>query len=180
MIIRLATEADLPAMRAVYAPYVYENVVSFEYAVPKPEAFAARFERITAEFPWLAAEENGEILGYAYASRAFSRAAYDWCADMSVYVSRGARRRGVGAALYAALEARLAEMGLCNLFALITESNTGSIAFHHRQGYEQVGLLPRAGYKFGRWHGVVWMMKRLRETEDPGPAPVSRVDPKDC
>ena len=180
MTIRFATLADVPAMRAIYAPYVSHSSVSFEYRVPTAAEFAARFEKITADYPWLVAVEDGTVLGYAYASRMFARAAYDWDVDMSIYVAKAAQGKGLGRALYAALEQRLEAQGFCNLFALITEDNAASIAFHAHMGYEQVGCMPRVGYKFGRWHGVVWMMKRLRDPSALGPAPVRPVEASNC
>ncbi len=178
MTIRLATEADLSAMLAIYAPYVRDDTASFEYRVPSAEAFAGRFARITARMPWLAAEEDGEVLGYAYADRPFGRSAYAWDAEASVYVRRDRRRAGVGAALYAELERRLTEMGFCNLFAVVTGANQSSLAFHERLGYVRVAELPRMGYKFGRWYSTVWLLKILRE--EPGEAPLPPADPKNC
>lgn len=175
MLIRPATREDIRTMRNIYAPYVRETSISFEYNVPSLEEFALRFAEITAQYPWLVAEEGGCVCGYAYASQAFDREAYAWCVDLSVYVSQSARRRGIGSALYEALEIQLEKMGICNLLALITAENAASIAFHLHHGYEQVGLLPNLGYKFGQWHSLVWMQKRLRGLEAPGPALMRQI-----
>ena len=83
--IRMATAADVPGMLDVYRPFILETAYTFEYAVPTEAEFAARFERIHRFFPWLVWEENGRVTGYAYADRAFERAAYQWCADLSIY-----------------------------------------------------------------------------------------------
>ena len=154
MIIRPAKPADLPQLRAIYAPYVLHTTVSFEYRVPSREEFAARFARITRRFPWLVAEEDGCILGYAYGDLPFARAAYAWDAETSIYIRQDCRGRGLGRALYAALEPQLAEMGFCNLYAIVT------------------------GEKFGRWHSTVWLLKVL--AQEPGPAPLPPADPRDC
>lgn len=172
MRLRLATPADLPAMLAIYRPHVESGTASFEYETPSPAAFSARFEAITADFPWYAAEEDGVVAGFAYASRPFARAAYQWDAELSVYVADAYRGRGVGRALYARLERDLAAMGYVNVYAIITKENTASIAFHERLGYRFMAEMPDAGYKFGRWLSVVWYAKALRGGRDPGPAPV--------
>ena len=172
MTIRPATYDDLPTMRAIYAPHVYAGTASFEYTVPTLEQFTERFERITEHFPWLVAEENGEVLGYAYGDQIFSRAAYAWTADYALYIRGDAQGKGIGKALSLALEQELADIGVVNLLALITEDNAASIALHERLGYTHVGRMPHAGYKFGRWLGVVWMMKIIRDDAMPGPMPV--------
>ena len=179
MLIRAATEADLPQMRAIYAPYVRETAISFEYRVPSETEFAARFERITAHFPWLVAEEEGVVVGYAYGDLPFARDAYAWSAESSIYIHRDWRHRGIGAALYAALEPQLAAMGFCTLYAIVTGENRNSLAFHERLGFQKVAVMPRVGYKFGRWQDTIWLMKVLREGP-PGPAPLPRADSKDC
>ena len=172
MTIRPAAAADLPQMLALYAPYVRETTISFEYTAPTLQEFTERFQRITAHFPWLIAEENGEILGYAYADRLFSRAAYAWSAEPSIYVRQDCRHRGVGRALYGALEPLLADLGYVNLFVLVTAENENSLWFHERMGYQTAAALPHVGYKFGRWLDSVWMWKTIRDVEDPGSMPI--------
>ena len=178
MTVRPYTEADLPQMLAIYAPYVRLTSFSFEYRVPTAEEFAGRFARITARFPWLVAEEDGRILGYCYADRPFPRAAYSWDAESSIYIHPDFRRGGVGAALYQALEEELTEMGFCNLYAIVTGENSNSVAFHEHMGFEKVATLPRAGYKFGHWQNTIWLLKILRD--EPGPAPLPPTDPRNC
>ncbi len=172
MIYRLARASDLPAMLAIYRPYVEGDTASFEYETPSLEEFTGRFERVAADFPWYAAEEDGVLAGYAYASRAFERAAYQWDADLSVYVAAPFQGRGVGRALYGRLERDLARMGYVNAYALVTAENRSSVAFHERMGYSLMAEFPASGYKFGRWLGVFWYAKTLRDAPDPGPAPL--------
>ena len=171
--LRIAKEADVPAILAIYAPYILTTTYSFEYDVPTEADFLARFRRITAQYPWLVWEENGEILGYAYAGPPYERAAYAWCAEPSVYLKPEARGRGIGAKLYRALEEILKLQGYQVLYALITEENTGSLRFHEKAGYRFSVLFPRCGYKFGRWLGLIWMEKRLNSVETPSNKPVS-------
>ena len=102
--IRNATQSDIPAMLAIYAPYVENTTVSFEYDVPCLRSFTQRFYDITAQFPWLVWEEDGRILGYAYASPPYTRAAYAWCAEPSIYLRNEAKGKGIGKKLYAVLE----------------------------------------------------------------------------
>ena len=157
--IRIATEADVPQMLAIYAPYIENTTITFEYGVPTEEAFLQRFRSITDRFPWLVWEEDGRILGYAYGSAPFERDAYRWCAEDSVYLLPEARGRGIGTKLCVALEKVLAFQGYRRIYALITAENQGSIAFHQKLGYTLRAELPDAGFKFGRWIGVVWMDK---------------------
>ena len=93
--LRFAEPADLGRILEIYAPYVTDTTVSFEYTVPTPEAFSQRFESITAQFPWLVWEQEGRILGYAYASAPFERAAYRWCAEPSIYLCPEAAGTGI-------------------------------------------------------------------------------------
>ena len=160
--IRIATEADVLAILDIYAPYVTDTTVTFEYDVPTPDDFLERFRRITADFPWLVWEENGEILGYAYACRPFERAAYSWCAEPSIYLRPKAQGRGIGRKLYTALEELLQLQGYRILLALITGENDGSLRFHEKLGYCSAGELIGCGYKFGKWLSVFWMEKQLK------------------
>ena len=171
--LRIATEKDIPEILSIYAPYVENTTYSFEYDVPCLRSFTQRFYDITAKYPWLVWEENGVILGYAYASPPYTRAAYSWCAEPSVYLRPEAQGRGIGRRLYTALEHIMTAQGYRVLYAIITEENTGSLAFHQALGYCQVGLFSRCGLKFDRWLSVVWMEKHLNSVGIPSdfPAP---------
>ena len=172
--IRTACEADVPAMLGIYAPYVRETAISFEYDVPSEEEFAGRLRRTLAFYPWLAAEKNGRILGYAYASPFHPRKAYQWCAEASIYVAQDERGHGLGARLYDALEHVLKRQNMLVLYACIASPpqedehlTCASLRFHARMGFRKVGEFPRCGYKFGRWYDMVWMEKRLAEPASP-------------
>lgn len=169
--IRRATQADVPVILAIYAPYIRESTITFEYEVPSLADFQERFDRIASRYPWLVWEEEGRILGYAYADAAFVRAAYAWDADMSIYLDRNARGRGIGSKLYGCLETILRNGGYHNLFALITGENAASVRFHEQRGYVRLGTMPKCGWKFGRWLDVHWYCLRLCEACDPGDAP---------
>ena len=165
--LRLAQEGDIPQMLAIYGPYVLNTTHTFEYHVPTEGEFVRRFREVTDRFPWLVWEEAGQILGYAYGSAPFERAAYGWCAESSIYLLPQARGRGIGRKLNTALEQILAYQGYQLLYAIITTENQGSIAFHRRLGYSFLAQFDRCGYKFDRWLGIVWMEKRLNFVNNP-------------
>ena len=175
--IRFATKADLPAILEIYGPYVLNTAVSFEYSVPTLEEFTGRFQSVTAQFPWLVWEEDGMILGYAYGSLPFSRAAYRWCAASSIYLAPQAQGKGIGRRLYAALERLLCAQGYRKTYAIITSDNPGSLDFHRKLGFRFVAEFPECGYKFGKLYGVVWMEKMLNSGENPQdfPKPVHQL-----
>ena len=174
--IRLATPNDIPAILAIYGPYVLNTPYSFEYTVPTEEAFRQRFATITEKFPWLVWEEKGEVLGYAYGSLPFQRAAYAWCCEVSIYLSPEIHGKGIGKKLYAALESLLFQQGYRVIYSVITSENQQSVDFHAKVGYRFVAELPNCGFKFGRWLGIVWMEKRLDPMEDPVSAPTPWKD----
>ena len=173
MSVRMATLADVPEILEIYAPYVRDTAISFEYTVPTLEAFTLRFQGITAQFPWLVWEEEGRLCGYAYGSLPFERAAYQWCAEASVYLRPEARGKGIGRALYAALEELLKLQGYGKVYAIITTANEPSLAFHRQVGYHFTAEMPNCGFKHGQWYGTVWMEKPLNFLEFPEKAPVS-------
>lgn len=169
--IRIATSADLPAMLEIYAPYVRTTTYTFEYSVPTEETFHQRFSSITAQFPWLVWEENGQVLGYAYGSLPFERSAYAWCAEVSIYLSPDIQGKGIGKKLYTALEHILFLQGYRVIYAIITGENSHSIAFHEHMGYRSISLFPDCGFKFGRWLDVIWMEKRTNSVDLPTTPP---------
>lgn len=176
--IRFADPArDAAGILAVYAPYIRKTAVTFETEVPALEEFTARVAGICADFPYLVLEVDGELAGYAYAHRQAERAAYAWNAELSIYLAGKWRGRGLGAPLYRLLERLLTMQGYVNLYGVITASNAGSIRLHERLGYRQTGLHEKTGWKFGQWHDVAWLHKRVREGEPGTILPLSALDP---
>jgi phosphinothricin acetyltransferase len=169
--IRIATEADVPQILNIYAPYILTTTHTFEYEVPTEGVFLERFRNITAQFPWLVWEEGGTILGYAYGSAPFERAAFSWVAEDSVYLKPEARGRGIGRALCTALEEILRYKGYRRVYAIITSENTNSLDFHRKLGYRTVGEFEDCGFKFGRWLGITWLDKELKTVELPSKFP---------
>ncbi|EGP67149.1 putative phosphinothricin N-acetyltransferase [Streptococcus sp. oral taxon 056 str. F0418] len=161
MEIRFAKPSDARSLLDIYAPYVENTAITFEYEVPTIEDFATRIAKTLEKYPYLVAEEDGLILGYAYASTYYARAAYDWAVELSVYVSQEARGQGVGTRLYDALEGLLKQMGYIHFLACISLPNEASLALHRKRGYQQVAHFPKIGYKFDRWHDIVWLQKSL-------------------
>lgn len=177
MSVRQATVQDVPRILEIYAPYVQNTAISFEYTVPSLAEFTQRFLGITAQFPWLVWEENGIVLGYAYGSLPFERAAFQWCAEASIYLCPEACGKGIGKKLYAALEQLLQRQGYRKVYAIITTANEPSVAFHRAAGYHHTATMPDCGYKLGQWYGTVWMEKDLNTWDAPPrePAPIDRV-----
>lgn len=166
--IRAASPDDAPALLAIYGPYVTQTAITFEYDIPSEEEFRRRIRSTLSKYPYLVAERNGELLGYAYAGPFKTRAAYAWSAEASIYVARDKKGRGIGRALYRTLEKVLAEQGILNLYACIADPQTedayltgDSVAFHTHMGYRMAGRFHQCGCKFGRWYNMVWMEKQL-------------------
>ena len=171
--IRPATEKDVPEILSIYAPYIENSTATFEYDVPCSRVFMQRFLDITAQYPWLVWEEDGAVLGYAYGSTMFERAAYSWCAEASIYLAPRIQGRGIGKKLYTALENLLWLQGYRLIYAIITQENIGSRAFHEALGYRVVAEISDCGLKFGRWLGIVYMEKHAEIGEIPSKMPES-------
>ncbi len=168
--IRTAKPTDAANFLDIYRPYVERTAITFEYAVPTVEEFAERIRHTLERYPYLAAEADGEIVGYAYAGSFKERAAYAWAAETSIYIKENQRGNGVGRLLYERLEEILAKQHITNLNACISSPETGdeyltrdSIRFHEHMGYRMVGEFHQCGYKFGRWYNMMWMEKMIGE-----------------
>lgn len=159
---------DAEELLAIYAPYVRDTAITFEYEVPSLQEFQDRIRNISAVLPYIKAVEAGKILGYAYAGKFKNRKAYDWSVEVTVYVRRDARRSGVGALLYGALEDSLKRIGVLNMNACIAipqeedeHLTKDSYYFHKEIGFELVGTFHNSGYKFHTWYDMIWMEKFL-------------------
>ncbi|MFI3313806.1 MAG: N-acetyltransferase family protein [Eubacteriales bacterium] len=164
MEIRVATVADCAAMLEIYRPYIEETTVSFEYEVPSLDEFTDRLTAIQSHgFPWLVAVEDGVVLGYAYASPFHSRTAYRWTADVTIYLHRDSRGKGLGHLLYEKLFAILADLGYRSIYAIVTGQNDVSLRFHKKLGFDTDLVFPQAGYKHGLWLDVHYLCKFLND-----------------
>ena len=170
--LRVATPADASSLLAIYAPYVRDTFISFEYDVPTEEEFAGRIATTLRRYPYIVATDgSGAPLGYAYLGAFHAREAYDWAAETSIYVDGAARGRHVGKLLHGALEEAARICGLTNLEACIAYPDQGgSVGFHERMGYRMVGRFEKCGYKLGAWRDMVWMEKHIApHAETPAP-----------
>jgi phosphinothricin acetyltransferase len=173
MIIRVAELDDARQVLDIYAPFCTATPVSFETDPPSVEEMRSRIATTLEFFPWLIAEEEGRVLGYAYASRHRERAAYRWSADVSVYVREGARGKGVGRALYTSLFAVLRLQGIFNILAGISLPNASSVALHEAMGLRPLGIYESIGYKCGAWHDVGWWQFAIRSHDGPPDEPLA-------
>lgn len=168
--IRVAAIADAKAMLEIYAWYVENTSLTFEYDVPSLKEFENRVEKTLEYYPWLVYEEEGRVLGYAYAGKFRTRAAYDWVVETTIYLSREVRGRGIGRELYTKLETILKAQGIVKTIAVITcpadeYSDFHSVQFHKNMGYSSAGRLDFVGYKFGRWYSTITMDKLINEPD---------------
>lgn len=166
--IRPVSTADSQALLDIYHPYVEYTAITFEYEVPTAEEFTRRIRHTLKRYPYLAAEKDGQLLGYAYAGPFHERAAYDWCAEVSIYIRTDARGTGIGKKLYEALKHALTAQNILNLYACIAWPDKedeyltrNSADFHRHLGYELAGMFKNCGYKFDRWYSMIWMEKQL-------------------
>ena len=176
--VRFATEADGPALLAVYAQYI-DTSITFEYTLPTAEEFAGRIRDISKVYPYLVLERDGAPVGYAYAHRSREREAYDWVAELSIYLDRTATGQGLGKRLYSLLIDLLAMQGLKTAMGCVTVPNAASEAMHAALGFTRVGLSPNAGYKAGAWRDVSWFEKALGSYDVP-PAPLLPIGAVDA
>lgn len=167
MNLRFVTPADAPALRDIYAPYVQNTPLTFEVAVPSREEFLRRVTATLQTYPYLAAEEDGEILGYAYAGRVRSREAYDWSAELSVYVRQDCRRKGLGRRLYGCLLELLTLQNVHIAYGLVALPNDASHGLHTAMGFRFLGRFSEMGYKMGAWRDIGWYEKILVPAQVP-------------
>ena len=185
--IRTATPDDAPTLVDIYAYYVENTLVSFEYAAPSVEEFRSRIEKTLTRYPYLVAELDGTVVGYCYAGGFHTREAYSHSAELSIYVRRDCRRMGIGRALLTELEKRLERQNVLNLYAGVafpvggadTERLTlASFEFHKRMGYEPVAMHHMCGFKLGEWANLAYLEKHIgKHTEQPAPfIPAPQLD----
>lgn len=161
--VRDSKDGDLPHIQAIYAHYVLHGLASFEEVPPSIEEMTARRASVLERgFPYLVAEADGEVFGYAYVSLYRPRSAYRFTVENSVYVRHDTMARGIGRALLAELIARCERLEIHQIIAVIGDSaNHASIGLHAALGFKQVGLLPEVGFKFGRWVDSVLMQRAM-------------------
>lgn len=169
--IRLARPTDAAGILAIYSPYIASTSFTFETEVPSEDDFTDRITSYLANWPWLVCEVDGQIAGYAYASRYRERVAYQWSAECSVYVQDDHHRSGIARALYTALFSILKLQGYRNVYAVINLPNERSVAFHESMGFRWFATYEQVGYKLGQWKNVGWWRLIINKFEQE-PAPV--------
>ncbi len=160
--IRLATTGDAAAVAGIYAPYCEGSAVSFEQVAPAAEEMAQRIATVIAQRPWIVLEDDGAVVGYAYAGLHNERWAYRWSVNTAIYISRTHQRRGAGRALYSALFDLLRRLGYYRAIAGITLPNPASVGLHEAMGFELVGVYGDIGYKLGAWRDVAWYQASIQ------------------
>lgn len=181
----MATVADAAALREIYLPYVRTTAVTFELEDPTLEDFTERVRKTLERYPYIVAVEDGEIVGYAYASAFRPRAAYLHSIETSIYMRMDYRGKGVGRRLYETLAKLLVLQNVFNMEACIAHCDPAdeyvpatSRLFHERLGFRLVGKFTRCAHKFGRWYDMIWMERILGDhIANPEPfKPLPEVD----
>ena len=175
---RMAGAADVPAILRIYRTYVEETAITFETEVPSAEEFTVRVKSIAAQYPYIVCVSENRVVGYAYAHRHMERAAYQWNAELSVYVGEGHQRFGIGKRLYGILMDLLSLQNIKNVYGGVTSPGEKSEKLHESFGFQKLGTYHQAGYKCGEWHDVAWFEKNIGAYDlEPAPfLPVRQVD----
>lgn len=169
MKIRFAEISDANSLLNIYSQYI-ETAITFEYALPTKAEFEKRIENIIETYPYLVCEENGKIFGYAYAHKFMDRAAYQWDAELSIYLDKSHVSKGLGKKLFSILIEILKVQGVRTVYSLITSPNIKSEKLHLSFGFKNVGMYHNTGFKNGEWHNVSIFEKQIAEySTNPNP-----------
>lgn len=181
--VRDAKLEDAERILEIYAYYVKNTAISFEYDIPTLSEFQNRMVNTMKKYPYLVAEKDGIIMGYCYAGAFVGRAAYGWSCELTIYLDHTMKRCGMGRMLYEEMQKRLGRMGILNLYACIGWAeeedeylNKNSAQFHGHMGFVKVGEFHNCGYKFGRWYDMIWMEKIIgghQENQPPVKLPIN-------
>lgn len=179
-LVRLATPGDAAGILDIYSPYIANTSFTFETDLPSVDEFAERIRTYLTQWPWLVSEMNGQITGYAYATRYRERTAYQWCVESSIYIHDDFQKAGIGKLLYSALFEILKRQGFNNVYAVINLPNEKSVAFHEKMGFQYFATYEKVGYKLGKWKNVGWWQLSINPYGDEPAVPVRFSDlPKD-
>jgi phosphinothricin acetyltransferase len=176
--IRLATIDDAAQIQAIYEPIVLETAISFELVPPTVEEFQDRITRTLEKMPWLVCDIDRVVAGYAYAGQFRPREAYQWSAEVTVYVNPEFHRRGVGKAIYTSLFQCLRLQGYRSAYGGIALPNEASIALHESLGFTHIGTYKAVGYKLGEWRDVGWWQLEVQPTDGSPSAPIALPEAK--
>ncbi|MFA9379371.1 MAG: N-acetyltransferase family protein [Lachnotalea sp.] len=159
--IRLVQETDIEEILRIYEPYIRDTAITFECETPSFDEFRNRIKEISADYPYIVCLSNERIVGYAYAHRQMERAAYQWNAELSVYVDQAHLRCGMGKALYSTLIEILELQNIRNIYGGVTSPNENSEKLHEYFGFKKLGVYHNTGYKSETWHDVMWFEKTI-------------------
>lgn len=163
IMIETAKSEDAQRILEIYAPYVANTAITFEYKEPTIKEFRQRIEKTLIKYPYLVAKIADRIVGFAYTSEFKNRAAYKWAVEVSIYVEFAYQNKGIGKALYHEIEKISKMQNILNINACIAIPDEGSVSFHKQRGYYQVAHFHQCGYKLNSWYDMVWMEKILGE-----------------
>lgn len=172
-LIRLATPEDASGILDIYAPYILNTSFTFETEVPSLEEFGERIKTYLNYWPWLVCEMEGNIAGYAYATRYRDRTAYQWSVESSIYIHDDFQKKGIGKALYTFLFEILKKQGFNNVYAVINLPNEKSVSFHENCGFTYFATYEKVGYKSGKWKNVGWWRLILNDFGDNPAVPLT-------
>lgn len=158
---RVAKNSDVKRILDIYTPYITDSLISFEIDVPSLEEFQARFKDIASFYPFIVCESNNQIIGFAYAHQYMERAAYQWDAELSIYIDQSFHGTGIGQNLYLKLFELLKLQNIINVYGCVTSPNPKSDALHKKLGFKTIGVFSKTGYKFGQWIDVTWYEKTI-------------------
>jgi len=161
--IRLIEDNDAQAVLNIYAPYVLNTYITFEYEVPPIEEFSQKIRTISSQYPWLVCLQNDRIIGNAYASEHRHRTAYKWSPESTVYLSEDVYGKGIGTILYSTLIEILKLQGYFNVYAGVGIPNEKSERLHRSVGFQELGIFKKVGYKLGKWHDTKWFQLHLQD-----------------
>ncbi|MFV0363442.1 MAG: GNAT family N-acetyltransferase [Suipraeoptans sp.] len=173
MQIRLAQENDVEAIQTVYQEYI-DTTVTFDYELPTIEESLSKLKNISKDYPYIVAEESGKIIGFAYAHRFMERYAYQWGAELTVYVSRTAVSKGIGKSMYCTLIDILQLLGIRTVYGCVTIPNKNSERLHESLGFKRNAYFSNAGYKLGMWRDMAWFEKQINTYQDES-APIKSI-----
>lgn len=167
---RLANKNDVKYILDIYAPYITDTIVSFEVEVPSIDEFEKRFETISDEYPYIVCENKEKIIGFAYAHRYMDRSAYQWDAELSIYIDHTFQGKSIGQELYMKLFKLLKLQNVINVYGCVTSPNPRSEALHLKLGFSKIGIFHNTGFKLNQWIDVVWFEKTIGEySQKPSP-----------
>lgn len=174
-VMRFAQKNDAESILKIYAPYVINTSITFEYAVPTIGEIRTRIEETKKNYPYIVCESYKNIVGYAYASRSIYRDSYNWNVELSIYVDKKYTHKGIGKGLYTCILEILAHQNVKNVYSIISIPNANSVKLHEFFGFKKLGLYPNCGYKLGEWHDITIMGRNLGNYEDV-PKPFIRIN----